>query len=383
MSIERQQRISGPSTLALVADVNGCTLWRVWQPCAALQAQGYNAQWGRHDDPRLVYIAHEYDAVILPRLGWPAQHRDRAERWVAMLHRHGIAAIYETDDDLVSDSFGRRMQGLKTDEEIQAIREGVRHTLGMVDGVTCASQRLATLLRTLVPDKPVCVVPNAIDLAWWRSVQAKVARTSQHITIGWAGGSRPDADFAGMDVAWGRIARRYPDVRFLVQGHRAEPLVAAVPPERIEHAPWLPLARYPEPLVNVDIACCPVADTPFNRSKTPIKALEAAASGCAVVATPTLYGQIVTHGETGLLAETADEWEAALGSLIESRELRRRYARRLLRHVEREHTLARNTWRWAAAWGEIVSDFWRRQARPRLVLPADYGASLRAGGITA
>jgi len=66
-------------------------------------------------------------------------------------------------------------------------------------------------------DKPVVVVPNAIDIAWWRRVQRLGHKITPGLTIGWTGGSRPDRDIEQMVVAWGRIAARFPEVHFLVR----------------------------------------------------------------------------------------------------------------------------------------------------------------------
>jgi hypothetical protein len=66
---------------------------------------------------------------------------------------------------------------------------------------------------------------------------------------------------------------------------RHELLAEAI--ENVHAQTYRPLAHM------VDIGCCAVADTPFSRAKTPIKAWEYAAAGAAVVATPALYGGCV------------------------------------------------------------------------------------------
>jgi glycosyltransferase involved in cell wall biosynthesis len=81
--------------------------------------------------------------------------------------------------------------------------------------------------------------------------------------------------------------------------------------------------------------------------------MEYAAAGAAVVASPTLYGSLVDHGSSGFLAESVGEWEDALAQLVESNALRRMMATRLLKTVEKRHSLAGNLWRWPAAWSTI------------------------------
>jgi D-inositol-3-phosphate glycosyltransferase len=61
----------------------------------------------------------------------------------------------------------------------------------------------------------------------------------------------------------------------------------------------------------------------MERCKCGLKALQHAASGAPVVASPVgTLREIVVHGETGLLASSADEWAAALESLLADRALR-------------------------------------------------------------
>lgn len=362
---------SVPRVLAIPGDRNGPALWRILQVFAELQRHGYPAEWCPKDDPRLGAVAVQYrpDLVILPRLSWLSEDRAKAERFVGNLHAAGVAVCYEVDDELFSEHVVARqlehagMTKGHTAAELEAERLARLHALGLCDGVTVSTPRLATVARAYT-NAPVHVVENAIDLPWWRAVQRHAERLVPGLTIGWAGGARPDADVQAMAEAWVRLAARYPAVTFVVQGHQPKPL-EALPPDRVRRVPWLPLESYPLGLAGIDIGCCPLGDTAFNRCKSPIKAFEYAASGAAVVASPTVYRTLIEPGETGYLCETADEWEAALSALIESESRRRIMARRLLRKVERQHSLSVNAWRWPAAWSSIVATF-----RARLLLAA-------------
>jgi glycosyltransferase involved in cell wall biosynthesis len=340
----------------------------VFQPFAALQAQGYPAEWDFKDSnsPILPEIVPAFDAIILARMSWRLADKSQEVAWFRALHNAGKAVIYEVDDDMFSTGFIQRLIGLHgyTDAEAQERRDCILDTLQRCDGVTVSSQRLATIVRTFT-DKPVIVVPNAIDLDWWWAVQQLAKRVTQGLTIGWAGGKRPDRDSQEMAAAWGRIARRYPQVGFAVMGHQPDVIREHVPAERITAIPWMSIEEYPLGYVNIDIGCCPLSPEPFNRAKTPIKAWEYAASGAAVVASPTVYSQVVDHADNGYICETVDEWEAALARLIDDECLRRQMARRMLGAVKARHSLRGNLWRWPTAWAEIVAHF--RAHRPVLV----------------
>lgn len=361
--------LTGPSMLALVSDESGPTLWRVFQPVTALQQRGYPCGWERKDARAIGAIAPLFDGFILPRMSWRPNERYLAVHWFDMLRRAGRFVVYDADDDIFNPDLNARTVALgfaegRSADQLEAERAERIWAMQQADGVTVSTQRLATVVRSLT-DRPVIVVPNAIDIPWFRRVLAGRARQVPAPTIGWAGGKRPDDDLKAMATAWTRIADRFEPVTFVVQGHVPPVVVNAVPADRLVVIPWLPLHVYPAGLVDVDIACCSVADERFNHSKSPIKAYEAAVAGAAVVATPTVYGRTIEHGRTGYLAVTADEWEAALASLVESYAHRRMIARRLLRHVERKCSLVENFWRWPAAWGRIAAD--ARARRGRLV----------------
>lgn len=368
--------------LALVGDMDGCALWRVLLPFSELQRQGYRGiEWGMREDERLANIVHRFDAVILPRLHWPIEEREKADIWFDALHRAGLAVIYEMDDDLVSDDFIYRLvsQHGKTPEDAALRRDCILHAIRSSDGITVSGQRLATMVRQYT-DKPVMVVPNYIDLRWFKKIQKASERKVPGLTIGWAGGNRPDADVEMMAEAWARIAARYPQVTFVVQGHHAKAIYDQVPNERIAMLDWMPIHSYPAGLVNFDIGCCPLGDTKFNRAKTYIKAMEYAASGAAVVASPVVYGQLIEHGVDGYIANTVDEWEFYLAELIEDASsgapgayrLRHDMNKALLAKVRRDHSLENHAWRWISAWDEIINQYRSRKvskATNRILLP--------------
>lgn len=367
-------KLSGPSILALVGDDTGPTLWRCYMPLTALQRAGYGCGWDHKDAHLLPNVAPIFDGFLLPRMSWPVGARGLAQAWYAQLRRAGRFVVYDADDDLFSSELSARLIAMnmhegKSYDQLEAERAERVWAMQQCDGVTVSTQRLATVVRSFT-DRPVIVVPNAIDVPWFRRVLGGTRRQIQAPTIGWAGGRRPDEDVAAMAEAWARIAERYPAVTFVVQGWVPPIVERSVPQDRLVVIPWLPLKDYPLGLIDVDIACAAVADTPFNRCKSNIKVMEAAVAGSAVVATPTLYASLVEDRVSGYLAETADQWTEALAALVESQATRRMLARRLLRTVERTCSLAANLWRWPAAWATIAES--ARVQRTPLYLPVGF-----------
>lgn len=350
----------GPSVLALVGGshrADACHMWRVWSPFKMLQSYGYPAEWGVNDDPRVVVVAYRFQAILLCRLSWMEPQWKNARAWFDRARAAGRRIWYEADDDLFSSFVVQQQhQGIAREtpvEQLEAERVASVWTMQQCDGVTVSTQRLATVVRQFT-DKPVEVVPNAIDAHWFRQVQSDAKRTVPGLTIGWAGGNRPDGDLRLMAEAWGRIAKRYPHVTFVVYGHQPWCIAQHVPETRLKRIPWRPVTEYPLELVNIDIACCPLEDRHFNRCKTAIKAWEFGLSGSAVVASPTVYGQCIEPGENGLLAVTADEWEFHLSRLVEQADYRQELAAALKRDVLAQWTLEKQYRRWPEAWRRLT-----------------------------
>lgn len=347
-----------PRVLAMPGDFNGCVFWRITSPMGELFRRGYPCFVGQNKDERTTEFIPGMDAVILPRLSWQAQDQQLGLNWRDNLHAAGIAMIFEWDDDVFAERIVRRAHEVddegKSSETLEEERLARIFAVSIADGITCSTPRLATRLRQYT-DKPVKVVPNYIDLGWWRAIQASARRGLPEPVIGWAGGKRPDRDVESMVVAWERVARRHPEARFVVAGWQPA-VFGRLPSSQLILSDWLPVQQYALNYVGVDIGCCPLADEPFNRAKSNIKWQEWTASGAAVVASPTVYGQVIEHGRTGLLAETTDEWEAAIEDLLASRKKRRKMARRAMDVVERDHALDRHVHRWIEAWTDIVTD---------------------------
>ncbi len=362
--------MSGPRMLALVGDRSGPSLWRIFQPFKALQASGYPAYWDFTSADGLGAIAPSFDGYVLPRISWHPDQRKIAETWFARLKAAGKFVVYDSDDDVFTSTITHRalatgMNEGKSFEELEAERFERIWAMQQSDGVTVSTPRLATVVRSYT-NTPVIVVPNAIDVPWFRRVLAGAERQTAALTVGWAGGRRLERDVEAMAEGWRRLAESYSYVTFVVQGHVPACIVAAVPPERLVVLPWMALEHYPSGLVEIDIGCASVTDAPFERCKSPIKVYEYAVAGAAVVATPTVYGHVVAHGVNGYLAETADDWSLYLSTLVVRPSLRSIMARRLLKVVERKCSLAVNLHRWPEAWQQVADD--ARARRGRLIL---------------
>jgi glycosyltransferase involved in cell wall biosynthesis len=356
--------MSNPRVLSIVGKVDASTSWRTIQPAEALAALGYDVTYIDKDEPRLGLVALLFDLIVLPRMTWEPAHLAQAGEWLAGLRQRGKVAVYEVDDDMFL-HIDEHLTGAEERDQLERVKQA-GDALRLCHAATVSVPRLATTVRAVTrPDFPVATVPNFIDLDRFDAARARGRRPHRGLTIGWVGAKRQESDVVPLAAAWRHIAQRHPRVRFVVAGHPLPALLDAVPPDRLTVLPWLPFERYPEHYAGIDIGCCAVGETPFNKCKSDIKAQEFGAAGAAVVASPWLYSDLVRDGDTGLLATTAEEWAAALDRLVTIPELRRSLGRRLRRRVEGERALARHAERWVGAWAWL-----RDQAtRPQLWTP--------------
>lgn len=356
--------MSGPRVLSIMGDPDASTSWRTIQPAEALARLGYDVTYIHKDEPRLGLVAMLYDVLVLPRMTWEPADLPPARAWVDGLRARGKVVCYEVDDDMFL-HIDEHLTDLVDRAQAARVKQAT-DALRMCHAATVSVPRLATTVRAVTNDTiPVATVGNYIDLDRFDAARRGGRRLSSALTIGWVGAKRQDADVVPVAEAWRAIAARHRRVRFVVGGYPAPALVAAVPPDRLDVLPWVPFERYPEHYAGIDIGCCAVAPTPFNKCKSDIKAQEFGAAGAAVVASPWLYSDLVRDGDTGLLATTAEEWTAALGRLVADPPLRRALGRRLRRRVEDERALSRHAEKWIGAWAWLVE----RAGRPELWTP--------------
>ncbi len=331
--------------------------WRIIRPYTRLRQAGVDARYYWGDDHTPLPTSRESTILVVRML--TGTNEAAIDRWLDERRSAVRAIVFEKDDLMWSEAMVEHLAlgGVETGKsraELLHDGEMTRYFLSRCDGVIVSSEPLAAETRTST-DRPVICVPNAIDARWFRCQLAHRPPWSQYVTIGWSGGRRPERDILPMAEAWGRIARRFPHVRFVT----ASPVVPdafyrfVMDDRQIIRLPWLSWHDYPVAM-QVDIGCCAVADTLFSRCKTPIKCWEYAVAGAAVVATPTLYGDCIQDNLTGRLAETADEWEEALFDLVSYEHQRRRLSLNLLEHVEDHHGLDTQLMTWPAAYANIV-----------------------------
>ena len=321
-----------------LADHSGCGWYRLVLPLGELRAAGHETRWGRRMTEQDMEQA---DVIICQRTCLPAP----SLRYQELANKRGrdYLLVYEVDDDLLAIDSHNPAARVFADPEVRA---AIIHNARAADLVTVSTEPLAEVMRRY--NSNVAVLPNAVpsDMLAWRT-----GRHDNLFTVGWQGGPTHDRDW--------QVAAE-PIKRWFVANRDRHPIemhtVGSVPdhfpdvyPHR--HSDWNPdIARYYRTL-DWHVALAPLAPTRFNRSKSSLRALEAAMLGFPVIASNVeAYGQFVRHGVTGYLVDRASDWDRYLTELLndpDAREAMGAAARNLAQH----HTIEAAAHLWEKAYG--------------------------------
>lgn len=329
--------------------------WRIDSPFRELNKRGYSAILQKNYE-----IKDVPDNSIVVWLRTSARCSLDIDEIVQKLHEKNCLIVYDADDDIFTPEIVDHVWALSggtwsEEEQKQELGEQVirRYIINQVDGVTVSTPGMKELLSAHCI-RPVIVVPNAIDVSWFTSaLDEQSLWVRNEIRIGWAGSGRPQRDLLPMAKAWGKIAELHPNVVFIVGGWRPQAIYENVPKDRIIYRPWTDIDTYPE-MMQVDIGCAPLYPSKFNACKSPIKAWEYALAGAAVVASPTVYGQVIQHGWNGFLANTEEEWTYYLNLLIEDTWTRTYLGSHLRDDIHANYSMETNVYNWPMAYGEIL-----------------------------
>lgn len=270
----------------------------------------------------------------------------------------GKAVVYDCDDNLfdVPPSAGELYTYYWTPGVMKPKPPLLHHArmLGMADLVTVPTQALGDLLcqHTGRPLN-VRVLPNCVMRGDWDLTLPMHAQhpdgDAETVTVGWMGHLYHWDDFqmikgALEDVICAENARLvilgFPELTRLFSPRLLE---------RTRIEPCLPFAQMGavrQAMRTFDVGILPLADTPFNRGKSPLKAFQMGAAGVPCVASPTVYGEVVAdllpeafpdEGGALRIARSQADWVEILSYLIHSPTWRRMMACAWQQEVWKRH----------------------------------------------
>jgi hypothetical protein len=165
------------------------------------------------------------------------------------------------------------------------------------DGVICASENLAERYADLNPNTHF--IPSGVCLEEWEFPVEK----TPYLRVGWGAGTTHDEDAPYIEEA----------MRWVSEQQGCQVIVLGVDPGwdfPYWRYPWMPLVAYRAMLRTLDIGLCPLKpDTSLNHYRSDLKFLDYTMAGAVTIASDgPAYNKSITHGATGLLARTAEDF---------------------------------------------------------------------------
>ncbi len=263
-------------------------------------------------DDRLGY----FDPTLLVFCRYSGPHADYLTDWA---RRRGVPIIFHIDDDLLNIplELGKAKYALHNQPSRLST---VRHLLNTSDLVYCSTSALKKRLKAIGATAPLR------EGKIYASATILVEPTAKPVTkVGYMGFDHAH-DLEIVVPALTTFLRRNPHVSFELFGSIPKPRAFDEFGERVTVVP--PVRSYEEFLayfsqLNWDIGICPLAQTQFNLVKANTKWVEYTSVGVATVASSnTVYDSCCADG-CGILADTQEEWLAAL-ELLAADPVRRR-----------------------------------------------------------
>ncbi len=277
--------------------------YRVIIPATEMVRRGHSA---------VAYNSRDTESLATRTPPWDLLHMhqivgDDTIAIVERLKQHGIAVVWDCDDDIRS---APRMRETRR-------RVGGRRKLKRVHDEAVAMARAAHLMTTtnehlaqIYRDagvEHIAVIGNHLEQAWLPGRP----RRHQGVVVGIVASIEhaPDVEQLRIAETLRRIQAEHDHVSVVAFG------VDLKLRERYSHLPRVPFDQLLDRTRDFDIGLAPLVDSPFNRARSDVKLKEYAVAGVPWLASP--VGPYRSFGEAqgGQLVD-ADGWHAAIDALV-------------------------------------------------------------------
>lgn len=315
--------------IAMIGDMNlpQCRKYRIEQPQELWAGMGVDYNFSYYGDvQRAVALLQNATHLMFYR----TQNDPRMNMYLYEARRLRLPIAYDLDDPLFSVSAYEtyeNMKALPASMKAHFLSEAPKYlgAMNQADLLTVSTPGMAEHTRAFT-QRPVYVRRNFADTQTLTAAKAALdgasgKRDQTQFRVAFASGSQGhEVDFAliGSDMIdfLAADANRH----LVILGHFNKDLLPKELQDRVESHPFTTYELYLETLASVDCAVMPLCDDLFNRCKSAVRVIDAAAVGV-----PSLVGQIsdmavmVQDGKTGRVLGPDDTWRDALEELAANR----------------------------------------------------------------
>ncbi len=264
------------------------------------------------------------------------QRRLLADARLERLRRAARYLVFDFDDAVfLRDSFDPR------GPESERRRLGFAHMAQAADLVVAGNAFLRD--QALTWSEHVRLVPTCLDFTRYRPATHVLDKPVTRLA--WIGSSSTLRGMEMIDSWLDRLGLTVPGLELKVICDRGLRL-AHLP---VRFCPWTQATEAIE-LTDADIGISWLPDDDWSRGKCGLKILQYMAAGLPVVANSVgVQAELIRHGETGFLADSAEEWQAAVATLARDPVLRRRMGARGRAVVESHFHVTQGAAEWLQA----------------------------------
>lgn len=309
---------------------------RVGEPVRALSRHGYRAMvspnFSYHPDGS-IYVKdgngerHYADILVLHRV----MRHDMPER-VKKARAAGQVVMSEIDDWFFGIPwYNVAFWGSHPKRDPNVNRSHYQRILSNVDAVITSTPYLRDRLHGLMPHQHIYVAKNGVDVKRFADVATANLyhhdRAGSKPTVGWRGGVPwREGDLMQLKGVFGPFMDKH-GLEFIhsgfgaLQGQKPVPashIMGWYEDEKVTIRGSVGYPKFPELLRNFQVGLIPLADNPFNRSKSCLAALEYMAASVPFVAGNTdEYRHLRDRYGCGRVARNPKQWRKHLQALLD------------------------------------------------------------------
>lgn len=261
-----------------------------------------------------------FDVYVFHR---PSVARAGFSRVIESLKKAGKTLVAEYDDlifgdeDIAMESSAVKNKTLTPEKAVTAFSNNLE-ALRFFDKISVSTDPLAGYASQYNPGARVHITPNIMPPSFielhGREKTIHVPRENKAIGY-FAGTKSHDRDFPIVAEVLHRVLLENRESSLMIVGPVAVPPgIAALP--NVTVAPIVNFLRLPSLMTMCSTVIAPLEMSSFNACKSRVKFLEAALSGCHLIASPIPDMQKI-GAERMTLAESKDDWYQALSSFVD------------------------------------------------------------------
>ncbi|MEO9574396.1 MAG: glycosyltransferase [Tateyamaria sp.] len=309
--------------VAIIGDLNlpQCRKYRVEQLAGFWHAQDIACEFAHYEDlPRVTRLLSLATHLVEYRL--PATPLTEMLRYEA--RRLRLPILYDIDDPLFSvsayETYGN-MNAIDPMMKQHFVARAPRY-MSMMNGADLISVSTPGLAQhaALYSSRPIHVRRNFADpVTLTEGARARARRPARDgaFRVAFASGSKGhEVDLAEIVDVIEPFIMAAPKRRLLMLGHINKGTLPKALLARTDAMPFSTYEAYLAALARADCALMPLANDLFNQCKSAVRVIDAAA-----VSVPSIVGPVgdmasmITHGETGYIAQNPEDWLTYLNFL--------------------------------------------------------------------